>query len=164
MIPFPLCYDVVANYSSYRIRTFGCRCDSTTDQTADVHGLNAPFHFGWFMRSWPSTHAYQIYSLAPLIASQRWRQSCIFATADSLKSLLFHCCILEQGLYSNFTCVWGGSMLVVPLYDTGNQACGGVSHVFGVVLCWLYHCTTQGTRPVGEFHVSSGWFNPTQPP
>ena len=34
------------------IRMFQHNSDSTPDQTADVHELNALFHVGWFMHSW----------------------------------------------------------------------------------------------------------------
>ena len=53
-----------------------------------------------------------------------------------------------------------------PVWTTGNPACGGTWHAFGVVQLFRNcsnHCSTQETRPVVEADIRSGWFNTSEP-
>ena len=48
----------------------------------------------------------------------------------------------------------------------GSQACGGVSHMFGVVQPYRTssnNCTTEGTRNTGQFRISLGWIYTSKP-
>ena len=76
----------------------------------------------------------------------------------------------KPGLSGRFTLVRNGSTLpnlLEPLCYRWNKAYRVISHEFGVVPSFgtcSNHCTTQGSWPVVEFHMSLGWFNPTEPP
>ena len=78
-----------------------------------------------------------------------------------------HCTTEGIRLVGEFRMSSGWFNPTEPPPTTVPQREQGISHKFGMNLHFRTRskqCTTQGTRPVGEFHKYSGWFNPTEPP